>query len=775
MGIRKNLNRVDARAKVTGEAKYTADLTPIDFLCAKVVHSTVANGLVTGFDLTEALKVPGVLKIVTCFDVPDITFPTSGHPWSTEPAHQDIADRKLLNARVRCYGDDVAAVVAKDDLAAAKAVRLVKVFYETYPPMVTVQDALSPHSIPVHENHPDNILAHSTMKIGDGEYKEAATEDGLLLLEKEYDTQRVQHCHLEPVVSCAWQDGNGKTAIISSTQIPHIVRRVVGQALGIPWGQIRVIKPYIGGGFGNKQEVLYEPLNAFLSMQMGGRGVRLELSREELMICTRVRHAITFHVKSAIRPDGRLLARHLTIYSNQGAYASHGHAIAANAANMNKQLYQDEKFFQADCYTVYTNTATAGAMRGYGIPQADFASECMIDDLALMAGLDPLEFRLLNCMEAGYKDPHNGITFHSYGLKDCILKGRELMQWDKKRKEYQNQTGMFRKGIGMAAFCYKTGVYPISLETASCRMSLNQDGSIQLQMGATEIGQGADTVFTQMASETLGIPEDQIYIVSSQDTDVTPFDTGAYASRQTYVSGKALKKTALLMKEKILCYASYMTGIAPDTLDLESGTIVNISDREPVLAMETLAREAFYSLEHSIHITAEATNQCKENTFASGVCFAEIEVDIALGKIKVLKILNVHDSGILINPKLAKAQVHGGMSMGLGYGLGEILLYDDNGRPLNNNLLDYKIPTAMDTPDLDVEFVELEDPTGPYGNKALGEPPAIPVAPALRNALLHAAGVAVDSLPLDPQKLVEHFQNAGLLNNIAAKEGAAHV
>lgn len=775
MGIRKNIKRVDARAKVTGEAKYTADLTPRDFLCAKVVHSTVASGQVTGFDLTEALNVPGVLKIVTCFDVPDLCFPTSGHPWSTETAHQDVADRKLLNSRVRCYGDDVAAVIAKDELAASKAARLVKVFYDTYPPAVTVSDAMNSHTVPIHEEHPDNILAHSSMKVGDIGYEEAISNDGLLLLEKEYETQRVQHCHLEPVVSCAWQDENGKTAIISSTQIPHIVRRVVGQALGIPWGQIRVIKPYIGGGFGNKQEVLYEPLNAFLSIQMGGRGVRLELSREALMICTRIRHAIKFQIKAAIRPDGQLVARHVTVLSNQGAYASHGHAIAANAGNMIKQLYHDEKCFQADCYTVYTNTATAGAMRGYGIPQADFASECMADDLAFIAGMDPLKFRLLNCMKAGYKDPHNGITFYSYGLKDCILKGRKLMQWDRKRAEYQNQTGTFRRGIGMAAFCYKTGVYPISLETASCRMSLNQDGSIQVQMGATEIGQGADTVFTQMASETLGIPEEQIYIVSSQDTDVTPFDTGAYASRQTYVSGKALKKTALLLKERILNYASYMTGITADSLDLISGTIVNTSDHEPLLAMADLAQEAFYSLEHSVHITAEATSQCKENTFASGACFAEIEVDIALGKIKVLKILNVHDSGILMNPQLAKAQVHGGMSMGLGYGLGEILLYDKDGRPLNNNLLDYKIPTSMDTPELDVEFVELEDPTGPYGNKALGEPPAIPVAPALRNALLHATGVAVDSLPLDPQKLVEHFRNAGLLNNTAAKEGAAHV
>ena len=762
MGIGKSIQRVDARAKVTGQAKYTQDLMTQPMMVAKVVHSTIANGVVTGFDLDEALKVPGVIKIVTCFDVPEIDFCTPGHPWSVEAAHQDVQDRRLLNQRVRYYGDDVAAVIAEDEISAVKAARLVKVHYEEYPALVDVADAMAEGAVAMHDNVPDNILKHTSFALGDESFDEAVKEEGLVLVDQTYDTQRVQHCHIELPVSFAYQDGNGKITVTTSTQIPHIVRRVIGQALGIPWGQVRVIKPYIGGGFGNKQDVLYEPLNAFLSLQVGGRPVKLELTREETFADTRVRHAIRFHMQGAVRPDGTLVARRAEVFSNQGGYASHGHAIVANASNMIKQLYRDEKALESESYTVYTSTVAGGAMRGYGIPQGDFAAECLMDDLAAAIHMDPLAFRLKNCMEEGYKDPHNGITFYSYGLKKCIEAGKEAVHWDEKRAVYACQTGSRRRGIGMAIFCYKTGVYPISLETATCRMVLNQDGSIQLMMGATEIGQGADTVFTQMAAEVLGVTEDKVYIVSTQDTDVTPFDTGAYASRQSYVSGKAVKKTAEMMKEKILEYAAWKLKMDQQTLDIRNNMIVT-AEGEELLTMEALATEALYSLERSVHITAEATSHCKENTFASGACFAEVEVDMPLGKVNVLKIINVHDSGILMNPKLAEAQVHGGMSMGLGYGLSEELMYDAKGKPLNNNLLDYKLPTAMDTPELNVEFIELQDPTGPFGNKALGEPPAIPVAPAIRNAVLQATGIGFNQLPMEPQRLVAAFKEKGLI------------
>ncbi len=762
MGVGNNMVRVDAIEKVTGGAKYTADLEPKGLLVAKVVRSTIANGVVKSFDLEAALAVPGVVKIVTCFDVPDIQFPTPGHPWSVETAHQDIADRKLLNTRVRVYGDDIAAVIAEDEIAASRAARLVKVEYEEYEPMLTVEAAMAEGATVLHEEKPGNVIAHSSFVVGEGTYQEAVEGEDVAEIDHVYATQSVQHCHIETPISFAYME-KGRIVVTTSTQIPHIVRRVISQALGIPAGEIRVIKPYIGGGFGNKQDVLYEPLNAFLCTQVGGRGVRMEISREETLACTRVRHAIKLHVKAAVRKDGTLVARKLEAYSNQGGYASHAHAIVANTSNEFKQIYHDEKTLESDAYTVYTNITTGGAMRGYGIPQAAFAAECMADDLAVAVHMDPLEFRMKNCMPEGYVDPHTHVACNTYGLKECMEKGRNYIHWDEKRKEYENQTGPVRKGIGMAIFCYKTGVYPISLETASCRMVLNQDGSMQLQMGATEIGQGADTVFTQMAAETTGITEDKVHILSTQDTDITPFDTGAYASRQTYVSGMAVKKAGLIFKDRILDYAAYMLDKEKDTMDIQNNVVVDKESREKLLDMAELATTAFYSLDRSIHITAEATSHCKDNTFATGACFAEVEVDMPLGKVKVTNIVNVHDSGTLINPKLAEAQVHGGMSMGLGYALSEELLFDKSGRPLNDNLLDYKLPTSMDTPDLHVQFVELDDPTGPFGNKALGEPPAIPVAPAIRNAVLNATGVAVDSLPLDTQKLVAHFKAAELI------------
>ena len=799
--------RVDALGKVTGEARYSADLEPKDILHGKVVHSTIANGLVKSFDLEEALKVPGVVKILTCFDVPDCQFPTAGHPWSVELKHQDICDRRILNQRVRLYGDDIAAVIAETEVAAAQAARLVKVEYEENEPIVTVEAAMKEGATPLHPDiRKDNVIVHSHMTMGGGDFtfeqglkeaKEKYGEENIMVFEENYYTPRISHCHIELPVSWAYVDTNGKVTITSSTQIPHITRRVTAQALGIDIGKVRIIKPYIGGGFGNKQDVLYEPLNAFMTMAVGGRPVRLEISREETIYGTRTRHAIEGRTKGIMTKDGRVLARKLEAFANNGAYASHGHAICANCGNVYKGLYEDELGTEVDCYTVYTSSPTAGAMRAYGIPQSVWIAECQADDMATAIGMDPLEFRLKNGVKDGYVDPGNGIRFYSYGLEECIRRGREYIKWDEKRKAYANQTGPIRRGVGMAMFIYKSGVYPISLETSSVRMVLNQDGSIQLCMGATEIGQGADTVFSQMAAESTGISYDRVYAVSTQDTDTTPFDTGAYASRQTYVSGMACKACGEELRHKILDYAAYILNhdvtdisktvyadvvkdaaarmrealglhdddeITEDMLDIVDSQIVVHGGAPALFDVAVVAEVAFYSLDRSVHITAEVTNQCRSNTFASGCCFVDIEVDMPLGLVTVKDVINVHDSGVLINPETAKGQVHGGMSMSLGFGLSEEMLVDEKtGRVLNDNLLDYKIPTAMDVPDLKTEFVILNDPTGPYGNKALGEPPAIPVAPAIRNAILHATGVHMNTAPMTAQRLIEKFKEQGLI------------
>ena len=763
MGIGKSIQRVDARAKVTGQAKYTQDLMTQPMMVAKVVHSTIANGVVTGFDLDEALKVPGVVKIVTCFDVPEIDFCTPGHPWSVEAAHQDVQDRRLLNQRVRYYGDDVAAVIAEDEIAAVKAARLVKVHYEEYPALVDVADAMVEGAVAMHDNVPDNILKHTSFALGDESFDEAVKEEGLVLVDQTYDTQRVQHCHIELPVSFAYQDGNGKITVTTSTQIPHIVRRVIGQALGIPWGNVRVIKPYIGGGFGNKQDVLYEPLNAFLTTQVGGRPVKMDISREETFCNTRTRHSIEFDLTAGVDKEGKLLAKDMHSYSNQGAYASHGHAIAANGLTSWRLQYACPNI-RGEAYTIYTNTPVGGAMRGYGIPQVCFAIESFMDDVAHAIHMDPLEFRRKNLIQGYYEDAYlKPIAANTNGIFECLEKGADYIHWDEKRKEYAHQTGDVRRGVGMSLFSYKTGVWPISLEIAGARLSLNQDGSVQLTLGATEIGQGADTVFSQMVAETLHTDMEHVHIQTVQDTDSAPFDTGAYASRQSFVTGTAVRHCAEILRDKILAYAKALLPEI-DTREFELRDNWICADGEPVISLAALAEESYYSLTNSSVLTAEVSEQVKKNTIATGCCFAEVEVDLKLGKIKILHIINVHDSGKLLNPQLAEMQVHGGMSMGMGYGISEQLILDEKtGRPLNGNLLDYKLMTMLDTPDIKADFVELDDPMGPYGNKALGEPPAIPCAPAIRNAVLHATGISFHEIPLTPQRLIDGFQKAGLI------------
>ena len=758
--VGQSVKRVDAFEKATGRAKYTDDLCDRSALAVRLVHSTVAHGMVTAIDTREAEQVPGVVKILTCFDVPNIPFPTAGHPWSTDPHHQDVADRLLMNRHVRYYGDEVAAVVAENEVAAAQAARLVKVSYEEYPFVLDVQKAMEPGAPQLHEEYPGNILAHT--QIRNGNYAEAIQEPGLIKVEGWYDTPTVQHCHIENHICTAYMEA-GRITVTSSTQIPHIVRRVCGQALGIPWGKVRIIKPYIGGGFGNKQDALYEPLCAWLTTQVGGRLVKIDCSREETFVSNRVRHAIRTHIISWVRPDGTFAARKIECFSNQGAYASHGHGVVAKGMGAFPQIYPCPNV-EGDAWSVFTNKPAAGAMRGYGIPQAMWAGESHIDDVARALGREPLEYRYQIVMPKGYRDEFSKNENYYDTFRQVMDKGRAALDYDRKRQAYANQTGPVRRGVGMALFWYNTAVWPISLESSSCRMVLNQDGSIQVQTGETEIGQGCDTAYAQMAADAVGIPFEDVHVVSTQDTDITPFGTGAYASRQTYIGGFSIRQTGQMLKERILTYAQELTRQMRSDLDVIDGKIVRITDGRELMTLGELATEALYSLEHSQHITAESTYQIKNNAYSFGCTFAEVEVDIPLCKVKLLNIVNVHDCGKLINPALAEAQVHGGMSMGIGYGLSEELKFDEKtGKPLNNNLLDYKLSTFMDHPHLQALFVENPEPTSPYGTKALGEPPACSPAPAIRNAILNATGVAMNDAPMTPHALFARFKEEGLL------------
>ena len=762
MEVGKSITRVDAFDKVTGRTKYTDDLCDAGAYVAKIVHSTIAHGKVLSVDTSEAEKIEGVVKIVTCFDLGQYRnyFPTAGHPWSTDVSHQDVADRLLLTDEVKFYGDDVAAVIAENEVAANQALRAIKVEYEEYPVVTDVLEAMKDGAPQIHKDYPNNILKHTSLSRGN--YAEAIKEEGLTVVDRWYDTEPVQHCHIENFICYAYAEGK-RVTVVASTQIPHIARRVVGQALGIPWGDVRVIKPYIGGGFGNKQDVLYEPLCAFLSLQVGGHLVKLDCSREETFFANRTRHGIKFHIISHVRKDGTYAARKIEAFSNQGAYASHGHSIAAKGLGAFPQLYPCDNV-EGDAYTVFTNRPVAGAMRGYGIPQSMFAVESHTEDVAKIMGIPPIDFRLKNLMPQGYKDAFSKNENYYDTFRQCIEKGKAYMDYDNRVKELAKQTGRVRTGIGMAAFWYNTAVWPISLESSSSRMVLNQDGSVTLQLGETEIGQGADTAFSQMAAEVLGISTDEVHVVSNQDTDITPFGTGSYASRQTYVGGFSISKTAGLLKQKILDYAYILTNMPPAITDIKNSMIIRTTDNRELISLRDLATEALYSLSDSRHITAESTAQIKSNAYSFGCCFAEVEVDIDMCKAKLTKIINVHDCGKLINPALAKAQVEGGMSMGIGYALSEVQLVDKKtGKVLNDNLLDYKLSTCMDHPHLETAFIENPEPTSPFGTKSLGEPPVCPVAPAIRNAIMNATGVGVNELPLRPEKLYEYFDKAGLL------------
>ena len=742
--------RVDAFDKVTGRTKYYEDQMPNGALYVRIKHSTIAHGFVKSIDKSAAEAIPGVVKVLTCFDVPEHCFPTAGHPWSMDPGHQDVADRNLLNRHVRYYGDDVAAVIAEDEVSAMQGVRALKVEYEELPFVLDVQKAMEEDAPLIHENFPGNILKHTDIRKGN--YQEAIQEPGLIKVEGWYDTPTVQHSHIENHGCYAYEE-NGRIVVVSSTQIPHIIRRIVGQALGRPWADVRIIKPYIGGGFGNKQDVLYEPLCAWLSMQLHGHLIKLDVPREETFVSTRVRHAIKSHIISWVRPDGTFAARKLEAFSDQGAYASHGHSICAKGVGAFPQLYPCDNV-EADAYTIFTNKSVAGAMRGYGIPQAMWAVECHTEDICAKLNMDPLEFRRKNLMPVGYKDAFSKNELYSDTFNQCLDKGIEVTDYLRKYKEYQNQTGDIRRGIGMAVFWYNTAVWPISLETSSCRMVLNQDGSLQVQLGETEIGQGADTAYSQMTADILGVPLEAVHVVSCQDTDVTPFGTGAYASRQTYTAGFSIRQTALLLKERILKYAHELTRMPEYNLDIIDGQIVRITDNRVLMSLGDLSTEALYSLSHSEHLSAESTAQIKSNAYSFGCTFAEVEVDIPMCKVKLLDIVNVHDAGTLINPALAEAQVHGGMSMGIGFGLSENLLFDPKtGRALNNNLLDYKLSTFMDHPRLRAYFVENAEPTSAFGTKSLGEPPTCSIAPAIRNAVYQATGVYVNDAPVNPHHL----------------------
>ena len=759
MAVGSSLKRVDAQAKVSGKARYTDDLTMLGMRFAKYVRSPIAHGKVKRIDVSKAAAFPGVDAVFTFADVPRFIFPTAGHAHSLDPNKLDVADRYLLTDHVRHHGDGVAIVVARDQLTAERAVELVEVEYEELPVMTTAGQALSDGAYPLHPG--GNVLKQSAIVTGDIEQTFAASD---LVLEGEYHTPINQHCHMETVISYAYMEKDDHIIIVSSTQIPHIVRRVVGISLGIPWSHVRVIKPYLGGGFGCKQDVLEEPMCAFLTMKLGGIPVKIELTREECFIASRTRHSFDIKAKIGVNRDGTIKAYQLDIKSNTGGYASHGHSIAAAAANKIPYIYP-RLVFGFKALTFYSNLPNAGAMRGYGAPQATFALESLIEEAAHKLGMDSVDFRLKNVARLGDCNPVNKKEIKSCGITECLTRGRQMFDWDSRRAACLEQGGPIRRGVGVACFSYGSNTYPACVEVSGARLVMNQDGTVNLQVSATEIGQGADTVFAQMAADVLCIPDAWVRTISTQDTDVSPFDPGAFASRQSYTVGPAILEAATLLKEKIIAHAALMSGQPALNLSICAGQVVYSSRPDYVLyEMREVAMDAYYNQDQGQPFFAESSHKTRTNPPSFGCTFVEVEVDMPLCKVTIKDILNVHDSGRILNPDLAQGQVHGGMGMAIGGALFEEMLIDaKTGLVLNDNLLDYKFPTILDLPDLHCAFVETHEPQSAFGNKSLGEPPIISPGPALRNAIWMATGVKIDELPITPKRLYEHLASAGLI------------
>ena len=749
--------RWDAEAKVTGRAEFTCDIPMHNLLYGKAVRAKIAHGLVKSYDLDEALKIPGVIRILTPDDLPEHTFSTAGHPHKLNKKVQDKKDTNILTRRVRHYGDQIAAVIAESELAAEQAANLVKAEYEEWPFYLNPLDALVPGAKEIHDGT-GNLVADTVTDIGD---VEKAFREASYIFEDTYHTQMVQHCHLENQSAYAYMDADRRWVCVSSTQIPHICRHILGDAFNMPIGRFRVIKPFVGGGFGNKQDVIIEPLVVAMSMAVGGRPVQLELSREEVFAATRVRHANDYRMKIALDADYTITAIDMDVVCQNGAYTSHGHAIAM-VGEESAQLLYNVPNFRAHSRTVYTNTATAGAMRAYGTPQSNFALNSLVAKAARELGIDPVELHIKNVVKAGETSHGTGIRHYTSALQECLELGREKFRWDELKEErdrFNAANPTLKRGLGVASSVYATGTKPHApaIEIAGSRLVLNQDGTAKLMISATEIGQGSDTVLAQMAAEVLTLDYKDVYVDKFTDTDTSPFDPGSFASRQTYISGTAVKKAAEVLKGKILeAYVVFNRKFKSIELDLAEGHVILKKTGDRLESIADLSLKCYYDLNLGASLTADVSVDFQTTAYTGSISFAYVQADLSTGRVDVLDIINVHDAGTIINPLTAGGQVDGGMSMSIAYALSEELLYDArSGKPLNNNLLDYKLPTMMDVPELRHAFVEHADPTGPFGNKALGEPPAITPAPAIQGALADALGVEVNSLPITPEKLLK--------------------
>lgn len=761
--VGKKTRRVDAVKLACGRGTFVDDFEIRGLLYAACKWSPVAHARIKSIDASKARALPGVHAVLTYHDVPRIPYTTAGqgHP---EPSPYDSV---VLDNKVRFVGDRVAAVAAETPEIARQACDLIEVEYEELPAILDPEDALKPGAVQIHDeadsrgifDAKQNLAAYIHAQVGD---PEAGFAQADRIFEGTYNVQYVQQTPIEPHVVITYLDENNRLVIRTSTQVPFHVRRIVARVVQMPVSRVRVIKPRIGGGFGVKQEILIEDLAAWLT-KVTKRPVRFEFTREEEFRSSRTRHPQKLHLKTGVTNDGKITAMTLKVLANTGAYGSHALTVQCNTGSKSLPIYRCENvLFEAKI--VYTNLPVAGAFRGYGAPQGLFALNVHTDEIARALGMDVLEFHRKNMIGVGDEPPllealgegKEGFkqTILSCELDECIRRGAEAIGWEQKRGRPRAE-GTKRRGVGMAILMHGSGIPGIDMGAAYIKM--NEDGSFNLQIGATDIGTGADTIFAQICSEVLTVPVDKI-IVYSSDTDFTPFDVGAYASSTTYISGVAVKKACEECRDQILGVAARMMDLPKDELRLEDGGVVHATGTR--LTLEAIALESLYANEQfQIQGTASHFSYHSPPPFAAQ--FAEVEVDIETGQVKVLEFVSAVDCGTAINPDGATGQIEGGATQGLGYALMEEMLFDEKGALLNTSFRDYKILSAQDMPKMTSILVESYEPHGPYGAKAVAEIPIDGPAPAVVNAVFDAVGVRVRALPCTSEKVWRGLRELG--------------
>ena len=762
--VNKSERKIDSLSLAQGKPLYVADMDLKGTLKVKFLWSPHAHAKITSINTSKAEKLSGVHSVLTYKNVPRIIHTTAGQGYP-EPSPYD---NYLFDNKVRYVGDRVACVAAETMEIAEQACKLIDVKYEILPAIFDPEKAMDSNApiihdeeeamvpLPVFYEPKNNHVSHVDFKFGDIE-KELQEAD--FVVEKKYKTHYAQHCPIEPHVCIAYfdeRDSHESDRIIvrTSTQVPFHARRITAYALDVPLKRLRVIKPRIGGGFGTKQEVLLEQVATLLCIRTR-RPILIEFTRSEEFISSRTRHPQVIWIRSGVKKDGTITAIDLKVLSNTGAYGTHGLTVMSNAGSKSLPLYRmNAVAFTGD--TVYTNLPVGGAYRGYGATQAAYALECAIDELAEGIKMDPADFRLKNHIQAGQGSPvfkalgegKEGVeqTIKSCGLGECIRLGMEGIQWKEKRSK--PGSGPIKRGLGMA--CLMQGSSIPRIDMASAYAKMNDDGSFNLHVGATDLGTGSDTVLAQIFAEELSIPLNEV-IVYSSDTDMTPFDVGAYASSTTYLSGLACKKVAEKIKEQILNVASKMSGEQIGDLDIENSA-VKLPDGE-MLPFDKICKFALYT-EDQFQIQAIASHVSDESPPPFAAHFVEVEVDTETGKVKIVKYVAAVDCGTAINPKLAEGQSEGAVLNGISYALTEEYIFNEKGRMLNPNFDHYKIFTTLDVPEIQTILVPTYEPSGPFGAKSIAEININGPLPAIANAIYDAVGIRIQEAPLTPEKIL---------------------